>query len=370
MPAIARGQSSDGRTPVLELFTPVSGVLTDAAQVGFQIFDISDDAKRADPVQVFPESAGTRAAVNTTDLWPAGDKIGTGHVVARWTPPAAEPLGLHELRWFVQGTPDAVEQLLSVEFDVLAAGAGSYRFLYALVSDLRAEGVTAADATDARLARLLRLATQYVDRATGRFFAPRAMTMTLDGSGGRAQLLAHPIIAVGEVKLSLAMPAQIGVLPVEPSFFRIYNRHLTQGLLDPDDREDPRLEFWHESDLYGVSATPAASLGLGSLVWLRGPQNVIVDGLFGYTDADGSMVGCTPDLIRHVTKLLALREIPAMTDVGRREDQQQRWRLISERTRDQAYNLEPLRFQGAFSGDPAIDALLVQFMRPPQLGAT
>ena len=75
---------------------------------------------------------------------------------------------------------------------------------------------------------------------------------------------------------------------------------LAAGLGDPDDRKNPRLEFFHESDLLGVQPTPAASLGLGPLVWLRGAQNVVIDGLFGYTDPDGSAVGRTPELIRLV----------------------------------------------------------------------
>jgi hypothetical protein len=370
MAGIARGQSSDGANPVLELFTPVRGVLADAAAVELQVFDVSDETKRATPVQVFPIAAGARAVVSTTDLWPVGDKLGPGHVIARWTPATDEPLGLHEVRWFVRSTPGAPEQLVIAELDVLVEGAGSHRSGYALVSDLRSEGVTTTDAPDSRLARLIRLASQYVDRFTGRFFEPRPMTMTLDGSGGRAQLLGHPIIAVGEVKMSLAMPAQVGELPVRPSFFRVYNRHLAQGLLDPDDRENPRLEFFHESDLLRVHARPAASLGLGSLVWLRGAQNVIVDGLFGYTDPDGSAVGCTPDLIRHVTKLLVMRELPAMTDVAQREERQNRWRIVSERTRDQGYDLDRLRLQGGVTGDPALDAVLVAYQRPPQLGSS
>jgi len=369
MPMIARGQASDGAHPVLELFTPVRGVLVDAAAVAFQVFDVSDDAKQASPVQVFPATPGGRATANLAELAPAGDKLGTGHVVARWSVPVDAALGRHEIRWFVQSTPDATEQVVNVEFDVLPAGAGTYRSGYALVSDLRAEGVTPSEATDARLARLIRLASQYVDRMTGRFFEPRPMTLALDGDGGRILLLGHPIIGIRDVTLLVAMPAEIGELPVVPSFFRVYNRHLTQGLLDPDDRENPRLEFFHESDLLGVQATPAASLGLGSLVWLRGVQNVVINGLFGYTDPGGSPMGSTPELIRHVTKLLVLREIPTMTDTSRREDRQKRWRIVSERTRDQGYNLEPLHAQGGFTGDPEIDAILASYQRPPQLGA-
>jgi hypothetical protein len=369
MPAIARGHSSDGANPVLELFTALRGALLDAAEVAFQIFDVSDAAKRASPVQVFPEAADARVQVNTAEPWPAGHKLGTGHVVAPWSVPADEAIGAHEVRWFVRYASGAPEQMITADFDVLAADAGSHRSGYALVSDLRAEGVSAAEATDARVARLIRLASQYVERMTGRFFEPRPMTLALDGSGGRILLLGHPIIAIRDVALLIAMPAEVGELPVTPSFFRIYNRHLTQGLLDPDDRENPRLEFFHESDLLGVHTTPAASLGLAALVWLRGVQNVVVNGLFGFTDPDDTPIGRTPDLIRHVTKLLVLREIPTMTDTAQRDDRQKRWRILGERTRDQGYNLDPLRAQGAFTGDPEIDAILASYQRAPHLGA-
>lgn len=368
MAVLARGQPSDGGNPVLDLFTPVAGALADVATLAFQIFDISDATKRANPVQVYPATVGERAPVNVTDLWPAGDKLATGHFVARWTPPPGEALGLHAIQWFFHPTAGDPEQTAREAFDVLAEGSGSSPYGYALVSDLRDEGVTATDAVDARVARLVALASQYIDRVTGRFFEPRPMTLTVDGSGGRIQLLGHPIIAIRSVKMFVGMFAEFGVLPVIPSFFRVYNRHLSQGLLDPDDREDPRLEFFHWSDLLGVHATPAGHLGLGSLVWLPGVQNVVIDGLFGFTDPDGTLVGRTPDLIRHVTKLLVLREIPKMTDLTRREERQKRWRLTSERTRDQGYNLEALRLHGSFTGDPEIDNVLVAYQRPAQFG--
>lgn len=367
MAAIARGQSSDCTNPVLDVFTSAASVLVDVAVLEFQIFDISDALKRRSPVQVYPPAG--RSAVNVSAPCPDGDKLGTGHYVARWTAPVEEAIGTHEIRWFFRLTPGAPEQTFVEEFEVLSDAPSFAQEGYALVADLREEGVTPGDASDARLARLIGLASQYIDRVTGRFFQPRTMTLTLDGSGGRILPLGHPIIAVSSVKMFVGMFAQFGVLPVIPSFFRIYNRHLAQGLLYPDDREDPKLEFFHWSDLLGVHATPAGHLGLGSLVWLPGVQNVIVEGVYGYTDPDGTATGKTPDLIRHVTKLLVLREIPKMTDLTRREERQKRWRLVSERTRDQGYNLEALRLHGSFTGDPEIDNVLVQFVRPPDAGA-
>lgn len=368
MPALARGQPSDCANPVLDLFTQVNGTLIDVEVLELQIFDVSDAAKRQSPVQVFPLAVGTRAPVNASALCPAGDKISTGHFVARWAPPVDESIGTHEIRWFFKLTPSTPEQTFREEFEVLAEVVGSSQTGYAVVSDLREEGVAVSDAADARLERLIALASRYIDRVTGRFFEPRTMTLTVDGSGGRVQLLGHPIIGISSVKMFVGMFAEFGVLPVIPSFFRVYNRHLTQGLLDPDDREDPKLEFFHWSDLLGVHATPAGHLGLGSLVWLPGVQNVVIDGVFGYTDPDGSPTGKTPELIRHVTKLLVLREIPKMTDLTRREERQKRWRLVSERTRDQGYNLEALRLHGSFTGDPEIDNILVAYQRPAQFG--
>lgn len=100
-----------------------------------------------------------------------------------------------------------------------------------------------------------------------------------------------------------------------------------------------------------------------------GYRNITVRGAFGYTEADGSPAGRTPELIRHVTKLLVMRELPLLTKQDRREDAQRRWRLTSERTRDQSYTLAALRLSGEFTGDPEIDTLLAAFARPPDLGA-
>jgi hypothetical protein len=368
MSALARGQPSDCANPVLDLFTQVNGVLVDVASLQFQVFDVSDPGKQQNPVQVFPTTLGARATVNVSVLCPAGDKLSTGHFVARWAPPISEAIGTHEVRWFFRLTTTSPEQTFREEFEVLVEVAGFSGTGYAFVSDLREEGVTAANASDARLQRLIAQASRYVERITGRFFEPRVQALTLDGTGGRTLPLGHPIIGVDGAFID-SSPFSPGDLPVDSSVYRVYNRHLTQGLLLPDDRDDPKLEFIHGNDLGGVRFEPVGALGLASLVWPRGQQNVTVRGVFGYTEPDGSPTGRTPELIRHATKLLVMRELPRLGDVDRREDAQRRWRLTSERTRDQAYTLEALKLHGAFTGDPEIDNILVAFVRPPDLGA-
>ena len=282
--------------PVLDLFTQVSGHLIDVAVLEFQIFDLSDPGKRASPVQVFPAAAGTRAPVDVTDLCPAGDKLGTGHFVARWTVPIDEALGTHEIRWSFCLEVGSLEQTFREEFEVLDQAAVMAMAGYASVSDLRDEGVSLADASDARLQRVIALASRYVERATGRFFEPRVQTLKLNGTGKRVLLLGAPIIAIDQEKMD-AGPFRPGDLSVEPTLYRVYNRHLSQGLLDPDDRDSPKLEFFHGDDLMGIHFEPIRGLTLASLVWQFGEQNVTVKGVFGYTEPDGSATGATPELM-------------------------------------------------------------------------
>jgi hypothetical protein len=55
--------------------------------------------------------------------------------------------------------------------------------VYATVAELRGEGVTEAQATDARLLTLIDEASRLIDRLTGWFFEPRDATYRLDGRG-------------------------------------------------------------------------------------------------------------------------------------------------------------------------------------------
>ena len=351
-----------------------------ATTLAWTIYDISDPSKLAAPAQVatgdLTDNPATVAYVSSPS-WNANFPTVTGHYVALWTPGPTEPLGKHRIvwTWTVPSTrndqmnPQNVTQVAgswSEDFDVTSFPVLRPQQGYCLIDDLRDEGVTPNDASDDRVQRLIGMQSRYVERITGRTFSPRYEMRRFDGQGGRILTFMEPVIAVDGVHIATS-PLFPSDLQIDPDFYRVYNRHLTQGLTQPDDRDNPRIELFHSSeDLAGTRP-----FTFSRLIWPRGQQNVIITALWGFTDYDGSPAGGTPDLIRHVTKLLVMRELPKMcADRDAREDAQKRYRLLGEGTRDQHYNLEPNRLFGAFTGDSEIDTILAMFMRPPALGAT
>ena len=209
--------------------------------------------------------------------------------------------------------------------------------MYATVADLRAEGVTGAQADDARLEALIDAATAEIDRATGWFFEPRAATLTLDGRGTPTlEMPAPPLqldrIAIYGVDISLA-PEDLVVVgaPVGPGF------------------DAPSL-----TRRYGQ--------------FPRGHGNVEVEGLFGYTEPDGTPEGRPPTAIRRACILLVLRWLHPLADDGG-FDARNRWRIIEERTRDQSYKLDRPGSSGGPTGDPELDTILLRYRRPAPMGA-
>jgi len=210
--------------------------------------------------------------------------------------------------------------------------------VYASIEDLRAEGVTAAMANDARLLSLLVEAGALLDRVTGWFFEPRAKTFRLDGRGTPTLELPVPPLQLDEVRIfeaTISMhPDDLVIVggPVEPGF------------------DAPRLT-------------------LRRAVFPRGMGNVEASGLWGYTDPDGTPLGRTPLAIRRAAMLLVLRQLPKLTDADSAAARST-WRLLEERTRDQSYRLAARRDAGVvLTGDPEVDELIARYRRPPGLGA-
>ncbi len=207
--------------------------------------------------------------------------------------------------------------------------------MYASLADLRDEGVTEAMASDSRLSALIEEASQAIDRITGWFFEPRVMALTIDGRGSPTIEPPYPPIriervVVDEILLSLEELVIEGS-PIRPGFV-------------------------------------ASRLTLHDGVFSKGRGNVLIEGVFGYTEEDGSDTGRTPLEIRRVCMLLVLRGLPLLAHTDEAEDARNRWRVIEERTRDQSYKLGAFT-PGLFTGDRTIDDILVRYCRPAGLGA-
>ena len=361
MVALAQGETANVGNPKLTFIHQVQGKLLDPDSLSFRILRKVTDAERVKPFE-----AQASAVVNL-----ATDKLGEGRHAATWVVAAAQAVGRYEIEWTYVSAAGGASVVARFEFEVLAGTAALLGPAYALVADVREEGVN-KNVSDARIQISLVLASRFIEQATGRFFEARVQTLRMNGSGRRALLFGDPVIAVERIRLETE-PSLLPDLDVDPDLYRVFNRHLSQGLLNPDDRESPKIEFVHVEDLLGVGDTrfvPLSGISLRSLGFPKSIQNVQIDGVFGYTEDTHNKLpwGDTPLLIRHVTVLLALRNIPGIKDQCR--DNNERWRIIETKVMDQQIKLaQPRKFGSQYTGDPEIDQIITMFLRPPAIGS-
>lgn len=349
--SIARGEVSNARYPAISTFVLVGGVLVDPAALEYVIYErVTDDVR----TRVFPELAGTRAAVDLVH-----GRLGLGYYAAMWEAGLEAQVGIYEVDWYFRlASEPLVEFSFTDRFEVITAK----RMLgpqYAFVADMREEGVREEDVPDALLQQKIVIASKLFELYTGRTFEARARVMQVNGRGHGALLLDDPIIAISGVgRAGVTRWSEMAYEPVSANL-RIYNRHVT-GLRDPDDREDPRIEY-----------EMAASFD--SPRFGEGRQNTLVEGVFGYTEyvEGGPPAGVTPVLVRQAVKLMTFKDLRPLTDIGARDDAQKRWRLTGETTREQGYTTlggvdaaTRGALVGGTTGDPEIDNLIILFRRP------
>lgn len=397
MPSLGRGQTSDCTNPVLDLNTAVGNpaVPTNVEILEFRIFDISTPAKRAVPVQVFPLVAGTYQAVDALTDCPVGHRLSVGRYVAEYTVDAAEPLGDHLIEWRFQQTALHPQETYCEEFYVAPSIViNPDDNLYCTVAEIRAEGfseamlgvnpVTGLDFTasefDARVLSLIRTASRFVDKVTGRWFYAQQFDETnrfiVDGKGGwnvggfnhkgggRVLHLMIPVIRVDKLLIENQGLINPDLTEIEIENIRVYNRHL-KGLLQPDDREDPRLAFIPRR----ITETVASGLFPAPLHFPSGRQNVHLEGVFGYTDPDGSPYGKTPDEIRRVTCRLVQRDLLLDSDECEKLFVKNKFRILSDKEGSTTIRLQELWLKGGITGDPVIDQILMMYKRPPRMRA-
>ena len=368
---IGRNSVLSAANPLLDAFLVDSlGFLATPQSLAFAIYDLSTPDKQNTPVEVV-----ARATVDLDD-----DRIGAGHYAAPWSVGNAS-MGRHLIEWYATIDDGDAEVVWSRPFDVVFSGSVvPKQRLYATSSDVRAEGVGPM-VSDLRILESIALASKQLEQWTHRVFVPLAKEIRIDLHTLKGIHFDEAI--VGIESLSTVEP----VLDYGATSYVVYNRHLRRpnGLLVPDDRASPRLEFKSSYSMYGATGTEYLMPTFG-ITMSDSPhrdydrklaQKMIVKGAFGFTDPDGSPEGCTPMLARRAVILMTLREVfPAMSQDG--QMYRDRSMITSMKTREQSISYGRPGISGSgssgarqrstqFTGDPTIDSLIHPLVRAGQV---
>lgn len=234
------------------------------------------------------------------------------------------------------------------DFDVTATGLP--KLGYITVADVRAEGLTnTTKYPDALINQRIQYNTKLIERYTGQFFEARKLIIDYDGHGSYELPVEVPIVNIDEVTLLDREFPVTRVFTFELDDITVFNRHITQGLTEPDDRVNPKI---------------------GNVWFPRGRQNVRLEGTFGYTERDGS----TPPEIVRALILMVLRDKELLASPRRNASLLQGLggQVKSESTDGHSYSLAvPTPAAGRtpyFTGNEEIDHLLHPFVRPPAMG--
>lgn len=228
--------------------------------------------------------------------------------------------------------------------------------------------------------RAIQRATALIEQITSRTFGHEYKVLDVDGRGGPLVQLEEVIVGLTDVAFTFTTftPAD---LPIEEGDLRVYNRHIRQRLFDPDDRNDPRVEFlrtpvdrFPRSQLLGDVDIMSSNVG-----FIDSQQNVKLRGMWGYTDPDDSPFGKVPDLIKEAAMRLTARYIEPLWKQlgGAGQHQAAAGPITMEKTLDQQVRFSDVAasgggagaFSGAFTGDPEIDQILAQYMKSPTFRA-
>ncbi len=250
-------------------------------------------------------------------------------------------------------------------------GSGGGR--YATVAGMRDVGYAATLYTNDAMRTAIQRAERFVERITGNVFIPQQRSFRVDPRPSLTPtlLLDVPIIQIDAVTIveyvddgTSSIYDYLEVYEISVADVKVYNRHLTQGLVNPDDRDSPRLHLIVDH-------------------WGNERQSVKLDGWFGYTElgidetpaetADGSQIptsrGETPDLVVRAVELLLPRFLASPADQDDYEESL-RWRHVERyKARDQEIKYSPgSTLTGGITGDADVDAFLEHFLSPVATG--
>ncbi len=206
---------------------------------------------------------------------------------------------------------------------------------YVTVQDLRSEGVS-EDYSNEYLTARIALASAVVEHITGCYFEAREnQSFRMDGTGHQYLWLPVPPADVNAVS-----SITVSGITADASLWEVLMPRY------PDGRFYPKVRHL-------------------TSYWLKGRNNVVITGTFGFVDSDGAETPnyTTPVMIKDLVKRLAIWHLPKLSDAGAK----QTGRIIKESLKDYSYELDRTVSQGQF-GDANIDNLIGRF-RKTALGA-
>lgn len=305
-------------------------------------------------------------ALDLTDA-PTGTRIAQGIYHADFAATGWDP-GTYEIRW-TYVTPEDPDAL------IIAPGTFETRQRFEVVDKNKfyrgAAYVGYADSVELMkfspfdiqqvgdVQVLINRASRKIEDLTSRFFEPRYMKYRVNGRGVPGLQLSEPIVGVSKLEIeSGANGLTMTLTEVSLDGVRVGARHL-QGILDPDDRDNPRIEITRfEGILFQTLST-----------FPKGPQTIHVTGVFGYTNPNGGPFGKTPEDLTQIVGNFATKMLsdPFGLDLAL----QIPGTLMSAKTRDQSVTYRGTHNIGlpTLTGDPIVDLVLIKYVRPFHLGA-
>ena len=154
---------------------------------------------------------------------------------------------------------------------------------YCTIEDIREEGFDLCDFPDRRVSKAIKTAQQFIEKVTRRFFEPRDLTFRETWRGESELLIGQgsmPIITVTELRFvntdeTLQTPVNL------TTDIRIFNRHVREGYLAKDDRENPRIGLiFIDPNLIIPRVRPLTVLE----VTAARLQQIQITGTFGFTE--------------------------------------------------------------------------------------
>jgi hypothetical protein len=289
MPALAREQ---GNTPsILNWFITVNGTLTDAFEVGFQIWDISGGLPGT---QIFPAIPDTWETVSGND---GNFSVGSYYAFdvvedAGWMPGVAEPIGTHRIKWRWKITAAAPYQSDAEDFEVLVQSAGGTADTYITVQDIRNEGLSETDYSDEKVLSYIETWQAFLERACRQWFVPKSMILEVDGNDSDTLFLGVPIISVDYLKINGQVDELNEVL------YRVYSgRDANQ-----DHRRNPKICLTRSMEWVSIYDAP---LVYGEPKFRKGRKNQEVKGIFGFVEDDSG----PPKMIKRALTLLVVEKL-------------------------------------------------------------